>query len=360
MGVYLRGKSWYIDFYYEGKRYTEKVGKVAKNVAEEKLDIKRSEVIRGEWKPKKIQISFDKFKEEYLELTRGDKKPKSSLRDECSLKHLSKAFDGKMLSEINPLLIERYKKTRKEEGAEPATINRELGCLRHMFNMAIAWGKAQSYPFGFGKNKVKLLKEPKGKDRILSEDEEARLLEAVRLTTKSQHLEPIIITALNTGMRKGEILNLKWSNVDFKTGHILVEETKNGEIRRVPMNKKLTAILESGKKISKGEYVFSENGKPYGDVKTGWWSALKKAKIEGFRFHDLRHTFGSRLGMAGVDIRTIQELMGHKDIKMTMRYSHPTPEHKKNAVKMLDGVTTFFTTVDKNPDSHKVVSIGSY
>ena len=93
----------------------------------EKLDIKRSEVIRGEWKPKKIQISFDKFKEEYLELTRGDKEPKSSLRDECSLKHLSKTFDGKMLSEINPLLIEKYKKTRKEEAAEPATINRELG-----------------------------------------------------------------------------------------------------------------------------------------------------------------------------------------------------------------------------------------
>jgi len=360
MGVYLRGKSWYIDFYYEGKRYTEKVGKVAKSVAEEKLDIKRSEVIRGEWKPKKIQISFDKFKGEYLELTRGDKKPKSLIRDECSLKHLSKTFDGRWLSEINPLLIEKYKKTRKEEGAEPATINRELGCLRHMFNMAIAWGKAQNYPFGFGKNKVKFLKEPKGKDRILSEDEETRLLEAVRFTTKSQHLEPIIITALNTGMRKGEILNLKWSNVDFKTGHILVEETKNGEIRRVPMNRKLTATLESAKKVSKSQYVFSDNGKPYGDVKTGWWTALKKAKIEGFRFHDLRHTFGSRLGMAGVDIRTIQELMGHKDIKMTMRYSHPTPEHKKNAVKMLDGVTTFFTTVDKKPDSHKVVSIGNY
>jgi len=122
------------------------VGKVSKSVTEEKLDIKRPEAIRGEWKPKKIQISFDKFKEEYLELTRGDKRPKSSLRDECSLKHLSKAFDGKLLSEINPLLIEKYKKARKEEGAEPATINRELGCLPHMFNTAIAWEKAQKYP----------------------------------------------------------------------------------------------------------------------------------------------------------------------------------------------------------------------
>ena len=356
MGVYLRGKSYYIDFYEDGKRYTERVGQVSKSVAEEKLSIRRSEVIRGEWKPKKIQISFDKFKEEYLELTRGDKKPKSSLRDECSLKHLSKTFDGRMLSEINPLLIEKYKKTRKEEGAEPATVNRELGCLRHMFNMAIKWKKAQINPV----REVKFLKEPKEKERILTEEEEARLLETVRASPKEKHLEPIIIAALNTGIRKGEILNLKWSNVDFKTGHILVEETKNGEIRRVPMNKKLTETLEGAKKLSKSEYVFSDNGKPYRDVKTGWWSALKKAKIEGFRFHDLRHTFGSRLGMAGVDIRTIQELMGHKDIKMTMRYSHPTPEHKKNAVKVLDAVTTFFTTVDRKPDSHKVVSIGNY
>jgi integrase len=224
MGVYLRRKSYYIDFYYEGKRYTEKVGPVSKSVAEEKLDIKRREVIRGEWKPKKIQISFEKFKEEYLELTKGDRKPKSVLRDECSLKHLSKVFNGKLLSEINYLLIEKYKKTRKkDDGAEPGTVNREGGCLRIMLNRALSWRKLQGLPFGFGKKKdVKFLKEPKGKDRILSEDEEARLLGAVRITTKSQHLEPIIITALNTGMRKGKILNLKWSNVDFKTGHIYI------------------------------------------------------------------------------------------------------------------------------------------
>jgi hypothetical protein len=98
MGVYLRRKSYYIDFYYEGKRYTEKVGPVSKSVAEEKLDIKRREVIRGEWKPKKVQISFEKFKEEYLELTKGDRKPKSVLQDECSLKHLSKVFKGKIES----------------------------------------------------------------------------------------------------------------------------------------------------------------------------------------------------------------------------------------------------------------------
>lgn len=115
------------------------------------------------------------------------------------------------------------------------------------------------------------------------------------------------------------------------------------------MNKKLTETLESARKVSKGDCVFSENGEPYGDVRTGWWTALEKAKIDGFRFHHLRHTFGSTLGMKGVDIRSIQELMGHKDIKMTMRYSHPTPERKKRAVKMLDEITSIFTT-QANPD----------
>jgi integrase len=132
------------------------------------------------------------------------------------------------------------------------------------------------------------------------------------------------------------------------------------QIRKIPMNKKLTEALEGAKKLSKGEYVFSENRGPYGDVKTGWWTALKNAGIEGFTFHGLRHTFGSRLGMAGVDLRTIQKLMGHKDMKMTMRYSHPTPEHKKKAVEMLSGekcLTTIFTTHGKTEENRKIVSI---
>ena len=119
---------------------------------------------------------------------------------------------------------------------------------------------------------------------------------------------------------------------------------KNGEVRKIPMNQRLTETLLSAKSISKGEYVFSKNGKPYLNVKTGWWTALKKAGIEGLRFHDLRHTFGTRLGMAGVGIKTIAELMGHKDLKMTMRYSHPTPEHKRKAVEILDRVTSVLTT----------------
>ncbi|HUT71007.1 MAG TPA: site-specific integrase, partial [Desulfatiglandales bacterium] len=156
---------------------------------------------------------------------------------------------------------------------------------------------------------------------------------------------------------KGEILNLKWANVDFKNGFIVVEGTKNDEIRQIPLNKKLTEALQDVRKASKGEYVFSDKGKPYTDVKTGWWTALKRAGIENFTFHGMRHTFGSRLGMAGEDLRTIQELMGHKDINMTMRYSHPTPEHKKRAVEKLDEVTSILTTPPKTEERPKVVSI---
>lgn len=333
MGVYQRGKSWIIDFYYDGKRYTESVDPVNRTVAKEKLVIRKREVIQGLYKPKFIQIPFDKFSDQYLEYAEANNKPRSYTRKVDAFKHLKKHFIGKRLLDISPFTIEKYKQDRKDEGAAPATVNRELQSLRNLFNMAVKWGKLQKNPMA----EVKLFKEPPGKDRILSEQEEDRLLEYVRSNKKSQHLEAIIITALNTGMRKGEILNLKRSRVDFKSRYIIVEETKNGETRKIPMNKQLTTILKNVKdKTRSSEYVFSVNGNPYGDIKTGWWKALEEAKIENFRFHDLRHTFGSRLGMAGVDIKTIQELMGHKDIKMTMRYSHPTPEHKKHAVEVLD------------------------
>lgn len=361
MGVYLRGKSWYIDFYYEGKRYTEKVGPVSKSVAEEKLNIKRSEVIRGEWKPKIAKISFEKFKDEYLKLTKADREPSSVLRDECSLKHLSKTFDGKMLSEINPLTIAGYKKTRLEEGAGPATLNRELSCLRTMLSTALSLGKLQRLPFRFGKKKkadVKMLQEPPPRDRTLEPEEEERLLAIVRVTKKSKHLEPIIITALNSGMRKMEILTLRWEDVDLTKRVISVKKTKNHDPRKVPMNEKLTAILESAKKVSKGEYVFSENGKPYGDVKTGWWTALEKAGIKDFHFHDLRHTFGTRLSANGKGLKTIMDIMGIKDPKVAMRYLNPTTADKRDAVESLDLSHNVSHNSEHKPDLHIAVSNG--
>jgi integrase len=356
MGVYQRGESWYIDFYWEGKRYTERVGPVSEGVAKEKLTIRRAEVIRGEWKLKVVKIPFDKFKEQYLEFSKANKKPRTTVRDNVSAKPLQEFFKGKFLSEINPFMIEKYKQRRKEDGVSVRTVNIELACLRHMFNMAMKWGKAQKNPV----KEVRLFKEPEGKDRILSPEEEVRLLETVRNTKKAKHLEPVIIAALQTGMRKSEVLGLKWSNVDFANRLITVEGTKSGYIRKIPMNAKLTEILQHGRKENHSEFVFADRrGKPYKSFRSAWEHALEKAKIEELTFHSLRHTFGTRLGMAGVDIKTIQELMGHRDIKMTMRYSHPTAQHKRNAVEVLDGVTTIFTTEAKSEKSAKVVNIGN-
>lgn len=154
-----------------------------------------------------------------------------------------------MISEINPFLIEKYKQKRKEDGVSVRTINIELACLRRMFNMALKWGWARKNPL----KEVKLFKEPKGKDRILSPEEKVRLFDAIRLSQRTLHLEPIVITALATGMRKSEVVNLKWPHVDLVNRLIIVEGTKSGYVRKIPMNTlntRLTEVLSNAKKVN--------------------------------------------------------------------------------------------------------------
>jgi integrase len=147
-----------------------------------------------------------------------------------------------------------------------------------------------------------------------------------------------VVFALATGCRKGEILSLKWEHVDLKHGFILLDKTKNGERREVPINNTLRAVLQGLIRRVDIPYVFYDkaNGQPYGDVKKSWYTACKRAKIVDFRFHDLRHTFASQMIMAGVDITTVSRLLGHKSLKMTLRYSHLSPAHNIDAVKKMD------------------------
>ncbi len=148
-------------------------------------------------------------------------------------------------------------------------------------------------------------------------------------------------------MRKNEILSLKWENVDLKHNFILLDKTKNGERREIPINETVKNVLleqhrGSDKKPRRLDvtYVFYdyETGKRYGDVKTAFRSACRRAKIKDFRFHDLRHCFASHLVMAGIDLTTVKELLGHKTLSMTLRYAHLAPSHTVNAVNVLDGV----------------------
>jgi integrase len=183
--------------------------------------------------------------------------------------------------------------------------------------------------------RVKMLPENNRRLRYLSKEECQALINSCE-----PHLKPIVVVALNTGMRKGEILNLKWENVDLRHGFILLEITKNNERREILINETLKNCLQSITRRLDVPYVFYDKatGKPYKDVRRSFATACRRAGIRDFRFHDLRHTFASHLVMAGVDITTVKELLGHKSLTMTLRYAHLAPSHKVKAVGVLDGV----------------------
>ena len=170
-----------------------------------------------------------------------------------------------------------------------------------MFNKAMEWGKVHDNPV----RKVKYFPENKRRLRYLTKEEIKALYNA-----SADHLRPILIVALNTGMRKSEILNLKWEDIDFRQKMIYILNTKNNEKREIPMNQVVFDTLPKIRKHPDSSYIFyNRDGKPYGDIKKAFSSARKRAGIKNFRFHDLRHTFTSHLVMAGVDLNTVKELL---------------------------------------------------
>ena len=325
-GLWHRNNKWYINIYVEGKRIRKLVG-TNKREAEHVVAIIKADAVRGKYNFKKEveNPTFKDFAKVYIEYAKGDKK--SWQRDVTSLNNLIPYFGGKRLSEITSLSIENYKTMRREK-VKPATVNRELACFKHMFNLAIGWDKAEDNPV----KKVKLFKEVNQMMRILSAEEEEKLMKCASLS-----LKPVLVTALATGMRIGEILELTWDKVDLERGVITVDNTKNGKSRYIPINSRLSDVLRKIWESSKSKRVFmNRNGASYESTRTAFETARRKAGIENLRMHDLRHTFASRLVMNGVDLATVKELLGHETIAMTLRYSHPTPEHKKKAVESLN------------------------
>lgn len=351
--MYQRGDRWYSDFCYQGKRYKKSWGHISKTVATEKDRKFRVEVAEGKHILRSKQIMFEIFSNRYLEYAKLNKKPKSATRNEVSINMLMPYFKGKLLGSIHPFLVEQYKKMRKGEGRAPATINRDIACLKNMLNKAVEWGYLSQNPI----RSVKLLKEDNERMWVLIEKEETKLLEECeQRPQRKKYLKDLVLVALHSGMREAEIFNLSKTNVNLEKRFILVTDTKNNENRRVPINDTLKEVLERWMKDSGSEYVFCNvNGKKLTVLTNAFWKAVKKAgliRVEvrngdteeiRFRFHDLRHTFGSRLGMAGVDLKTIMEIMGIKSHKVAMRYLHPAPEHKLKAVKILDGVPPLST-----------------
>lgn len=182
--------------------------------------------------------------------------------------------------------------------------------------------------------RLKMLKEPSGRVRYLTEDEEARLMGALPTDEDRQRVTML----LQTGLRKGEFLGLRWKDVDFKAGVLGVPRSKNGEARYVPMTSTVrTLIAKRPRSLNASALVFP-NGEGKRDLR---WAekafprALSASKIDDFRLHDLRHTFASRLAMAGVDLLTIKDLGGWKSLPMVQRYAHLSPSHRKEAIERL-------------------------
>jgi len=341
LSLYQRGKgkkkSWYYNFQYNGQRYNDCIGPVSKTRAKEIYARKRAEVAEGRYvsPAKKPSPQLVEFVDEYFEYYRSNRRRQTFRRHVTSWHSIEPILRSKRLDEITPLDLERYRRKRQKDGRSDTTINRELSFLRNLFNMAIAWERATENPV----RKVKFAREDNGRIRFLTPGEEERLLARCK-----EPLKPLVITALHTGFRASELLSLTWEDVDFGRRSITVRAAyaKNGESRSVPMNDVLQSTLEEVRirhSVS-GPVFLNRAGTPYRSFRTAFENAVRHAGLVDFRFHDLRHTFASRLVMGGVDLPTVKELMGHKDIKMTLRYTHLSRDHMHAAVQVLENFGT--------------------
>jgi len=286
--------------------------------------------------------SFGEVAQEYLDFKRG--KGKRSIRQDEQILGKLKARLGAdtPLTEITAQCIAQYDRQRVTETSRlgravtPSTVNRELAILRHLLRLAEEWGYLVKVP------KIRLAKEPEGRLRFLSEDEIQRLLMACEArTSKSPFLLPIVTLALHTGMRKGEILGLAWERVDFSRGVLRLEQTKSGRRREIPMNRAVYDALAALPGPKKEGLVFRKrDGAAWGNIRTAFEGACREAKIDDFRFHDLRHTCASHLIMRGRSLKEVQEILGHREFSMTLRYAHLSPDRLRDAVATLESFST--------------------
>ena len=224
--MFQRGEIWTSDFWCNGARYKKSWGAISKTVAKEKDRKFRTEVLEGKHNLKSKKVLFETFTKKYLEFARLNKKPKSAKRNEVSINMLMPHFKGVMLNSINPLMLERYKKDRKEEGTAPGTINRDIDCIKNMMKKAVEWGFLSQNPL----RDVKRLREKSEKMWVLTSEEENKLLEACQKSPQrkgGKYLRDIVLFALHSGMRESEIFNVRKDRVDLKNRFVLVVDTKN-------------------------------------------------------------------------------------------------------------------------------------
>ena len=343
MGLYRQGKVWYMRLYVKGRRIRRSTGVEDKRLAEELYGKVRKDVRQGRYfdRDQGSKRTFKDMADRYMTEYAIKKVPKSIRRDAQFLKHLLPVFEGIYLSQITSAKITAYKLRRRNEGVAAKTINHELGFCKHAFNLAIReWEWVKDNPF----TKVSMEKLPQPRVRYLTREEFDRLYQAC-----SDRLKPIVLIAVNTGMRQGNILSLTWKDIDLSRGEVNLEHTKNGERLVVPMNETVKNLLSELKKVRhiNSDYVFHDEGGnrlSATTVQHSFQRTCRKAGIQDFRFHDLRHTFASWMIQKGVSLYEVQRLLGHKTGEMTRRYAHLAPDNLRTAVNSLNDIATDIKT----------------
>ena len=338
MGLYRQSgsKIWWIGVSHKGRRVRKSTGTTDKRLAEAIRAKAKTRLVEGTW----FDIDESKLRtlkemiEKYLSERSTTKSPASYKRDVSCFKHIINHFNDCVLADITPSKINDYKQARLAV-ADPQTVVKELSVLRNAFNVAIKeweWCKDNAV------SKVSMPKVPQGRVRFLTVQDIQNLL-----AHAEEWFKPVMLFAIHTGFREGDIITLTWEQVDFFKRRIILDKTKNDEHHTVPINDTLFEVLKNLNKVMLIDcnLVFHHNGKPLYRIQIhrALKKACERAKIADFRFHDLRHTFATLLINEGVDLYTVQKLLGHKDGRMTQRYAHLTHEKFVSAVNQLDRIS---------------------
>lgn len=320
--------SFYYQFFLRKQRYRGVLDarnlEQATEAAHKIWDEKWSNKYVPEEKPVTLFETF--IKDSYLPWS---KTHKASYSDDVRITTmLADFFKDKTLAEITPAMIEQFKADRIAKQKAPATINRELSVLSKVFTVAVRLHEAESNPC---KN-VERFSLDNQRERYLTEEEEQRLFEVIG---DNELLKDVVTVALHTGMRRGEIFNLKWTDVDFERDALQVKKTKTKLNRTLPMNSIVKGVISSQPKT--GEYIFAspKTKNRLVDIKRGFNDAREAAGIPDFQLRDLRHSCATRLSDAGEELVTVAEILGHTDVRMTKRYSHAIHERKRQALEKL-------------------------
>jgi integrase len=354
--LYRRGRTWWYEFSFLGQRVRESTHSASRTVARDAAAHRRrklEESVNGLRDKRRRPLLFSVAAREYLELKKGNIRPSTYRIESKNLDHLLPFFAKLLLADIGGEDIARYQRERGGEGAAGATINLEIGTLRSILRQHRLWGFVQP--------DVKRRAERDDVGHALTSDEEGRLLGACG-ASRSRSLYPAVVLALNTGLRRSELLNLRWSQIDLAGSTVRVGESKTsaGRGRIVPLNARATAVVrfwaekfparEVTHAVFPSERVGAAGNEfqpctyecdlltPIGSLKEAWEAAKRRAKVT-VRWHDLRHTCCTRLLEQGVSLPIVGQILGwapSTTVRMAQRYGHIGQDAQRQAMSLLD------------------------